>query len=114
MATTAPARRTPCPSPHEGASKPRIGAAADRRVRGGPASWRSDIGDFLTLSAPQLPPELLDHWIQLGAVSGAMRAQDKGFTIGDRGRRLQIPDEDVLPIWRRSSGSRLHRRRRGS
>jgi alpha-glucosidase (family GH31 glycosyl hydrolase) len=30
-----------------------------------------------------------------------MRTQANGFTIGDRGRRAQITDPEVLPIWRR-------------
>ena len=67
----------------------------------GVSLWGSDIGGFFTLSAPQLTPELLDRWIQLGAVSGVMRTQANGFTIGDRGPRAQIFDKDVLPIWRR-------------
>jgi alpha-glucosidase (family GH31 glycosyl hydrolase) len=67
----------------------------------GVSLWGSDIGGFFTLSSPQLGPELLARWIQLGAVSGVMRTQANGFTIGDRGRRAQITDPEVLPIWRR-------------
>ncbi|MEA2467212.1 MAG: hypothetical protein QOJ57_1338, partial [Thermoleophilaceae bacterium] len=67
----------------------------------GVSLWGSDIGGFFTLSSPQLTPELLARWIELGAVSGVMRTQANGFTIGDRGRRAQITDPDVLPIWRR-------------
>lgn len=63
--------------------------------------WGSDIGGFFTLSAPQLTPELLARWIEFGAVSGVMRTQANGFTIGDRGRRPQLTDPDVLPVWRR-------------
>jgi alpha-glucosidase (family GH31 glycosyl hydrolase) len=67
----------------------------------GVSLWGSDIGGFFTLSAPQLGPELLARWIELGAVSGVMRTQANGFTIGDRGRRAQIIDPEVLPVWRR-------------
>jgi alpha-glucosidase len=67
----------------------------------GVSMWGSDIGGFFTLSSPQLSPELLARWIELGAVSGVMRTQANGFTIGDRGPRAQITDPDVLPIWKR-------------
>ncbi len=67
----------------------------------GVSLWGSDIGGFFTLAAPQLGPELLARWIQFGAVSGVMRTQANGFTISDKGRRAQILDPDVLPIWRR-------------
>jgi alpha-glucosidase (family GH31 glycosyl hydrolase) len=67
----------------------------------GVSLWGSDIGGFFTLSSPQLTPELLARWIEFGAVSGVMRTQANGFTIGDRGPRAQITDREVLPIWRR-------------
>jgi alpha-glucosidase (family GH31 glycosyl hydrolase) len=67
----------------------------------GVSLWGSDIGGFFTLSSPQLTPELLARWIEFGAVSGVMRTQANGFTIGDRGPRAQITDPAVLPIWRR-------------
>jgi alpha-glucosidase (family GH31 glycosyl hydrolase) len=67
----------------------------------GVSIWGSDIGGFFTLSAPQLTPDLLIRWIEFGAVSGVMRTQANGFTLGDRGRRPQITDPDVLPVWRR-------------
>src|SRR4051794_1342567 len=63
--------------------------------------WGSDIGGFFTLESPQLTPELLTRWIEFGAVSGVMRTQANGFTIGDRGPRAQITDPEVLPVWRR-------------
>jgi alpha-glucosidase (family GH31 glycosyl hydrolase) len=69
----------------------------------GVSTWGSDIGGFFTLSAPQLTPELLMRWIEFGAVSGVMRTQANGFALGDRGRRPQITDKDVLPVWRRYS-----------
>jgi alpha-glucosidase (family GH31 glycosyl hydrolase) len=67
----------------------------------GVSIWGSDIGGFFTLSAPQLTPELLTRWIEFGAVSGVMRTQANGFSLGDRGRRPQITDANVLPVWRR-------------
>jgi alpha-glucosidase (family GH31 glycosyl hydrolase) len=67
----------------------------------GVSMWGSDIGGFFTLSAPQLTPELLARWIEFGAVSGVMRTQANGFALGDRGRRPQITDPAVLPVWRR-------------
>jgi alpha-glucosidase (family GH31 glycosyl hydrolase) len=67
----------------------------------GVSTWGSDIGGFFTLSAPQLTPELLARWIEFGAVSGVMRTQANGFALGDRGRRPQITDPAVLPVWRR-------------
>ena len=67
----------------------------------GVSLWGSDIGGFFTLSSPQLTPELLARWIEFGAVSGVMRTQANGFTIGDRGPRAQITDRGVLPVWRR-------------
>ena len=67
----------------------------------GVSNWGSDIGGFFTLSSEQLGPELLSRWIEFGAVSGVMRTQANGFTIGDRGRRAQIFDREVLPVWRR-------------
>jgi alpha-glucosidase (family GH31 glycosyl hydrolase) len=67
----------------------------------GVSMWGSDIGGFFTLSAPQLTPELLIRWIEFGAVSGVMRTQANGFSLGDRGRRPQITDANVLPVWRR-------------
>ena len=67
----------------------------------GVSNWGSDIGGFFTLSSEQLGPELLKRWIEFGAVSGVMRTQANGFTIGDRGPRAQILDKGVLPVWRR-------------
>jgi alpha-glucosidase (family GH31 glycosyl hydrolase) len=69
----------------------------------GVSLWGSDIGGFFALSAPQLTPELLKRWVEFGFASGVMRTQANGFTLGDKGRRPQIFDPDVLPIWRRYS-----------
>jgi alpha-glucosidase (family GH31 glycosyl hydrolase) len=67
----------------------------------GVSLWGSDIGGFFTLASPQLTPELLARWIEFGAVSGVMRTQANGFSLGDRGPRAQITDAPVLPVWRR-------------
>jgi alpha-glucosidase len=69
----------------------------------GVSLWGSDIGGYFTVfDAPQLTPELLARWIELGAVSGVMRTQANGSTISaDSSRRPQITDADVLPVWRR-------------
>jgi alpha-glucosidase (family GH31 glycosyl hydrolase) len=67
----------------------------------GVSLWGSDIGGFFALSAPQVTPELLQRWIQVGFASGIMRTQASGFTLGDKGRRPQVFDPGVLPVWRR-------------
>jgi alpha-glucosidase (family GH31 glycosyl hydrolase) len=67
----------------------------------GVSLWGSDIGGFFALSAPEVTPELLIRWIQLGAVSGVMRTQANGFALPGKARRPQIFDPDVLPHWRR-------------
>jgi Glycosyl hydrolases family 31 len=63
--------------------------------------WGSDIGGFFALSAPQITPELLARWIQVGFASGVMRTQANGFTLPGKARRPQIFDADILPVWRR-------------
>ena len=67
----------------------------------GVSLWGSDIGGFFALSAPQLTPELLKRWIEVGFASGVMRTQANGFSIPGKDRRPQIFDADVLPIWTR-------------
>jgi hypothetical protein len=67
----------------------------------GVSLWGSDLGGFFALAKDQTNPELLDRWIQFGAVSGVMRTQANGFELGQKSRRAQIFDPDVLPIWRR-------------
>ena len=67
----------------------------------GVSIWGSDIGGFFALARDQTNPELLKRWIQFGAVSGVMRTQANGFALGQRSRRAQIFDRDVMPIWRR-------------
>jgi hypothetical protein len=63
--------------------------------------WGSDIGGYFSLSAPQLTPELLARWIEVGAVSGIMRTEADGFALPGKATRPQIFDPDVLPVWRR-------------
>ncbi|HWH43672.1 MAG TPA: TIM-barrel domain-containing protein [Thermoleophilaceae bacterium] len=68
----------------------------------GVSLWGSNIGGFFSNTAPQLSPELLKRWVQLGAVSGVMRTEANGVTIPPKSqRRAQVFDEGVLPVWRR-------------
>jgi hypothetical protein len=67
----------------------------------GVSLWGSDIGGFFSIARPELTPELLKRWIEFGAASGVMRTQANGSAIPPKGRRPQIFDSDVLPIWRR-------------
>jgi alpha-glucosidase (family GH31 glycosyl hydrolase) len=67
----------------------------------GVSIWGSDIGGYFSLASPQLTPELLARWIELGAVSGVMRTQANGFATPEKPRRPQIFDPDVLPVWKR-------------
>jgi hypothetical protein len=63
--------------------------------------WGSDIGGFFALARDQTNPELLKRWIEFGAVSGVMRTQANGFSLGPKSRRAQVFDADVMPVWRR-------------
>jgi alpha-glucosidase len=65
----------------------------------GVSLWGSDIGGYFALSTPQTAPELLRRWIEFGAVSGVMRTEANGFSIGTGPSRAQIFDQDVLPVW---------------
>jgi sulfoquinovosidase len=65
----------------------------------GVSLWGSDIGGYFALSTPQTTPELLNRWIELGAVSGVMRTEANGFCLGLGRTRAQIFDPDVLPVW---------------
>jgi sulfoquinovosidase len=67
----------------------------------GVSLWGSAIGGFFSIARPELTPELLIRWIQLGAASGIMRTEANGAAIPPKGRRPQIFDDDVLPVWRR-------------
>jgi sulfoquinovosidase len=69
----------------------------------GVSRWGSDIGGFFALSEKQTTPELLSRWIQMGFASGVMRTQGNGFELSEQyaGRRAQIIDPEVLPVWAR-------------
>ena len=41
--------------------------------------WGSDVGGFFALGERRLTRELLERWIELGALSGVMRTQANGF-----------------------------------
>jgi alpha-glucosidase (family GH31 glycosyl hydrolase) len=67
----------------------------------GVARWGSDIGGYNSFGAQErLTPELLQRWIQLGAVSGVMRTKRSGIAIPGY-ERPQVFDSESLPIWRR-------------
>ncbi len=66
----------------------------------GISRWGSDIGGFFALGSHALTEELLDRWIELGAVSGVMRTEANGFDLPPKSRP-QITDRDILPLWRR-------------
>jgi alpha-glucosidase len=69
----------------------------------GVSRWGSDIGGFFALSEPQTSAELMNRWLQMGFASGVMRTQGNGFELNESiaGRRAQIIDPEVLPIWAR-------------
>ncbi len=62
--------------------------------------WGSDIGGFFSLGEHALTPELLDRWVQFGAVSGVMRTKHGGVAVPAK-PRPQIYDPERLPNWRR-------------
>jgi len=66
----------------------------------GVSIWGSDIGGFFALGDNRLTPELLDRWVQFGAVSGVMRTKHGGVAIPAK-ERPQVYDRDRLPNWRR-------------
>jgi alpha-glucosidase (family GH31 glycosyl hydrolase) len=67
----------------------------------GVSRWGSDIGGYDSFGpAEKLSPELLERWIEFGAVSGVMRTKGSGLAVPSY-RRPQIYDNDVLPVWRR-------------
>ena len=67
----------------------------------GVSRWGSDIGGYNSFGAEErLSRELLDRWIQLGAVSGVMRTKRSGIALPAY-ERPQIFDPESLPIWRR-------------
>jgi alpha-glucosidase (family GH31 glycosyl hydrolase) len=66
----------------------------------GISRWGSDIGGYFSVFAGNLNSELLDRWIELGAVSGVMRTEANGFKLASYARP-QVTDPGILPIWRR-------------
>ena len=66
----------------------------------GISTWGSDVGGFFTLSDPVLTPELLDRWVQFGAVSGVMRTKAAGIAT-PLDARPQVWEERNLPNFRR-------------
>ena len=62
--------------------------------------WGSDIGGFFALGFTSLNDELLDRWIEFGALSPVMRSQANGFQLPDRDRP-QLWQPAHLPLWRK-------------
>jgi alpha-glucosidase (family GH31 glycosyl hydrolase) len=66
----------------------------------GISTWGSDIGGFFAIGNEALTPELLQRWVQFGAVSGVMRTQANGIAIPAK-KRPQIWDAGQIANWRR-------------
>jgi alpha-glucosidase (family GH31 glycosyl hydrolase) len=67
----------------------------------GVARWGTDIGGYTTLGTEErLTRELLNRWIELGALSAVMRTKRSGIAIPTY-ERPQVFDRESLPIWRR-------------
>jgi len=66
----------------------------------GVSTWGSDIGGFFALGTRRVTPELLKRWIQFGAVSGVMRAQETGIAVPEKDRP-RVFEPEILPTWRR-------------
>ncbi len=66
----------------------------------GISRWGSDVGGYFSALAGKLTPELLDRWVEFGAVSGVMRTEANGFKLTPYSRP-QVTDPAILPIWRR-------------
>jgi alpha-glucosidase (family GH31 glycosyl hydrolase) len=67
----------------------------------GVSRWGSDIGGYDTIGDdPQLTPELLQRWIEFGAVSGVMRTKLSGIAIPSY-TRPQIFDDGIIGVWRK-------------
>jgi alpha-glucosidase (family GH31 glycosyl hydrolase) len=66
----------------------------------GISRWGSDVGGYFSLTQGKLTLELLDRWLELGAVSGVMRTEANGTKLISYARP-QVTDPEVLPIWRR-------------
>ena len=61
--------------------------------------YGSDIGGYMSISAPPTTPELLIRWLEFGAFSGVMRPMAEGLDVHSQ-PVAQIWDSDVLPTWR--------------
>jgi alpha-glucosidase (family GH31 glycosyl hydrolase) len=67
----------------------------------GVSRYGSDIGGYNSFGpAEQLTPELLERWIEVGAVSGVMRTKRSGIAVPSYARP-QVFDPEILPVWRR-------------
>ncbi|HEX2388713.1 MAG TPA: TIM-barrel domain-containing protein [Solirubrobacterales bacterium] len=66
----------------------------------GISTWGSDIGGFFAIGANRLTPELLQRWVQFGAVSGVMRTQANGIALPAKDRP-QVWDAEQIDNWRR-------------
>ena len=75
----------------------------------GVSRWGSDIGGYNSFGAnsprpgveeERLTPELLQRWIEVGAVSPVMRTKRSGIAIPSY-TRPQVFDPDILPTWRK-------------
>jgi alpha-glucosidase (family GH31 glycosyl hydrolase) len=66
----------------------------------GVSTWGSDIGGFFAIGERAVSLELLARWIQLGAASGVMRAQETGIAVPPKDRP-RIFEDETLPLWRR-------------
>ena len=62
--------------------------------------YGSDIGGYMSITAPPTTPELLIRWLEFGAFSGVMRTMAEGLDLHSE-PVAQIWDPGVLPIWRR-------------
>jgi len=66
----------------------------------GVSTWGSDIGGFFALGQRKLDPELLERWVQFGALSPVMRTQRNGIALPEKARP-QIEEPGQLANWRR-------------
>ncbi len=66
----------------------------------GVSTWGSDLGGFFALGTRSVTPELLKRWIEFGAVSGVMRAQETGIAVPEKDRP-RVFEPEILPVWRR-------------
>jgi alpha-glucosidase (family GH31 glycosyl hydrolase) len=67
----------------------------------GVSRWGSDIGGYDTIGTdPKLDRELLERWVEFGAVSAVMRIKKSGLAVPGY-TRPQVWDPDIVPTWRR-------------